>query len=200
MDKQKKITLSDGSIIKVNLDRDVYCGYFLSIQKGYFIDGVLEKSITFAIWDDFSFEGYSHDKYKREVKDISFDFNIDDPLYFLLNRLLMYKNPLIIDDDETYGVLRKYIELKKEEDRITININNKMVNDKDYDSIDKWHIFIKNICSDPRSKIEDFNIKYNLVKFFREVEELFFEEYHQISMDEYLETIRIKKLGTYRQD
>ena len=28
----------------------------------------------YIIWDDFSFEGYSYDKYKREVKDISFDF------------------------------------------------------------------------------------------------------------------------------
>ena len=200
MVKKKKIILSNGDVIRVDLDNEVYCGYSFTMDRAFFIDGVLDKKITFSMWDDFSFNGYSYDKYKKEVETISFSFNIDDPLYLPLNNLLMYKNPLIIDDDETYGVLRKYIVLKKEEDKITINITNKMVNDKDYDLIDKWHIFIKNIGSDPRSKIEDAEIKYRLVSFFKEVEEMFIDGYHQITVDEYLETIRIKKLRTCKQD
>lgn len=200
MDKETKIILADGTIIKAWLDKEVCCGYSFTVSKGYFLNEVFEKSIKFTMWDDFSIIGFSHDKHKKEVEDIEFSFSINDPLYFPLNRLLMHKNPLVIDDDDTYGFLRKYMEIKKEEASITVKIFNKMANDKDYDYIEKWRVFIKNIGADPRSKIEDNNIKYNLVRFFREAEAICFEEYHQITMDEYLETIRIKKLGTYKQD
>jgi len=187
MSELKKIVLSDGSVISTKLDKDVYCGHFFSINKRYIINGKLDKSIKLSMWDDFSFEGYSYDKYNREVEDINFEFDVNDPLYFSLNRLLMYKNPLVIDDDETYGIMRKYMEIKKDNGIITIKMSNKTVNDKDYDFYHKWYIFIKNIGSDSRSKIEDDNIKYNLINFFRESEELLLSNYHQITMDEYLE-------------
>ena len=53
----------------------------------------------------------------------------------------------------------------------------------------KFYIFIKNISSDGRSKITCLgkDTKERLCFFFKEVYERFEEEYHQTTIDEYLE-------------
>ena len=53
--------------------------------------------------------------------------------------------------------------------------------------MDKFHVFIKNIGPDPRSKI-DLNYKdtkKRLSIFFNEVIDILTEEYHQITLEEY---------------
>lgn len=55
---------------------------------------------------------------------------------------------------------------------------------------EKFNIFIKNIGPDPRSKIECFDIKLRIYNFFKDLENIFLEQYHQMAMDEYLEIIR----------
>lgn len=75
--------------------------------------------------------------------------------------------------------------ISKKEDKIYISfINNK---DKS-DLIDKYHIFIKNIAPDGRSKIDHNyqDTKIRLNEFFREVEEVIKNEYHQMTVEEYL--------------
>ena len=185
MAKFKKIMLPAGDIIKVRSDIDIFGDHSIKIQKGYFSDGVLEKIIKFEMGDDFAFEGYSYDIYRREVQNISFDFNVDDPLYIPISTLLMGNNQLIIDDDKTPDALRKYMEIKKYEDRITIKFQNNMVNDKDYDFFYKWKVFIKNVSIDPRSKIKDNNIKTSLIEFFEETAEHFFENDYQVIVDDF---------------
>ena len=151
------------------------------------------------MWDDFSFRAYLFDK-EEEMYDINFSVDINDPLYLPLNRLLLYQNPIVIDDDETYGLLRKYMEIKKENDLITIKFINKMYEDSDYDKLEKWSIFIKNIFSDSRSKIEDDNIKYKLIELFTDVQDLLINNYYQINIDDYLEILnhsnKIKGIGS----
>ena len=193
MAKFKKIMLPVGDIIKVRSDIDIFGDHSIKIQKGYFSDGVSEKIIKFEMGDDFAFEGYSYDIYRREVQNISFDFNVDDPLYIPISTLLMGNNQLIIDDDKTPGVLRKYMEIKKEEDNITIKFQNNMVNDKDYDFFHKWKVFIKNVSIDPRSKIKDNNIKISLIEFFEETAEHFFENDYKVIVDDFSFEIKNQK-------
>ena len=191
-DYRKRIDLGNGIVEEVNFTTDNYCGYHLSIVKTYKGKDNI-KTIRLNMWDDFAFTGYSSDNYNDNIEVIDFKFDSNDPLYFPLNRLLEYQNPIIIDDDETYGELRKYMEIKKEDDDITITFNDTMIKEEDYDPFEKWRVFIKNIAADSRSKIEDDNLKYKLIEFFREVQEIFSSDYHQISIDEYLELNKNKE-------
>ena len=80
------------------------------------------------------------------------------------------------------------------------NGNNKIIitfHDEDIEKplFERFTIFIKNIGPDSRSKIDDFNIKYRLVKFFREAEEILTNEFHQYSLDECFELL--KQQGIY---
>ena len=53
---------------------------------------------------------------------------------------------------------------------------------------EKFNVFIKNVCADVRSKIDcaDKDTKERLFFFFREVSEMFIEEEHQMTIEEYL--------------
>ena len=100
-------------------------------------------------------------------------------------------NELIIDDDDTYQRLKRYLIIKKVNDIYKIIfINNLEKND--YES-NKFRVFIKNIGPDCRSKIIDFSIKKRIVDFFKEVEETLLEDYHQITFEEYIEFNKVKK-------
>ena len=87
--------------------------------------------------------------------------------------------------------MNKYLVIKRELNCIKIIFYNKT---KTRINHDKFGVFIKNIGSDPRSKIEDFNKKLRIVRFFRDLEKRLLEENHQITYDEYIETKRIEEL------
>ena len=111
-------------------------------------------------------------------------------LYFCLNRLLGSDKSFIIDDDDTREIMEKYMVIKKDNNIIKVFIiNTKIIG---YD-IGKFNVFIKNIGPDPRSKIDDYKTKIRIIEFLRDCERTLLEEYHQITMDEYIETMNQKR-------
>ena len=99
---------------------------------------------------------------------------------------------LIIDDDDTYEDMEKYMTISIDNDIITIKFINKLENDN---SMERFSVFIKNIGFDLRSKIDcnDLDTKDRLYVFFSEVHKLFMEEFHQITIEEYLLNKRLVK-------
>ena len=135
-----------------------------------------------------SFQGYT---YNQEEQELEFSFDKNDSIYFCLNRLLTNDKQIIIDDDDTYERMQKYMIIKKEQTAIKIIFVNTKKDDKNYD---KHRVFIKNIAPDSRSKIEDFSIKLRLVNFFKDCKQTLLEKEHQIKFDEYLEMLRLYEI------
>lgn len=140
-----------------------------------------------------SFNAYIHnEKLYLDITELSFEIDIEDEIYYALNRMLGRSNSLIIDDDDTREELKKYLVFKRTNNKIIITFHDK---DIEKPLFERFTIFIKNIGPDSRSKIDDFNIKYRLVKFFREAEEILTNEIHQYSLDECFELL--KQQGIY---
>lgn len=183
---------NNGNIISVVTEQG-YCSNNVHITKAFFENEELKKNITFSIWDDMSFNAYIHnEKLYLDITELSFEIDIEDEIYYALNRMLGRSNSLIIDDDDTREELKKYLVFKRTNNKIIITFHDK---DIEKPLFERFTIFIKNIGPDSRSKIVDFNIKYRLVKFFREAEEILTNEIHQYSLDECFELL--KQQGIY---
>ena len=162
----------------------------INIHKGYIGDTIMIQQISLDnegkitelrlnIWDDISFSAYSSDS---SLDKLEFTFDINNPLFFPLNRLLGTNNYLVIDDDESYEILKKYMVFERRNDLIKIKFFNK---NNDYDEWKKFGVFIKNIGPDNRSKIIDFNVKIRLHNFFMEAKDMLINDNHQYTLDEY---------------
>ena len=189
MEKQIR---NNGNIIRIVTEQG-YCSNNVHITKAFFENEELKKAITFSIWDDMSFNTYIHnEELCLDITELSFEIDIEDKIYYALNRMLGRSNSLIIDDDDTREELRNYLEFKRTNNKIIITFHDE---DIEKPLFERFTIFIKNIGPDSRSKIDDFNIKYRLVKFFREAEEILTNEFHQYSLDECFELL--KQQGIY---
>lgn len=184
----KRIELNDGNCWAISIEPG-YCTNTFSFSKGYIKDDEVIKTIDFAIWDDISFHAYLKEKEYSDT--IDFEFDINDPIYFCLLELLGKDDIFVIDDDDSYQRMVKYMTIKREETKIRIIFTNTK---GDKINHNKYGAFIKNIGPDGRSKIEDINIKRRIVNFFRNTERALLEEWHQMSFDEYLEIKRINEL------
>lgn len=146
------------------------------------------KSIKFCKWDDYSIkswsalENYDSQIIKREVH----CFEKKHPLYIPLLHLLNGQEELVIDDDETPEINQKYMRIYFCDGIIKIEFINNL--EDEHQVFERFSIFIKNIFFDLRSKIDvdGKDIKERLYFFFEEVYSLFDEEYHQMSIEEYL--------------
>ena len=158
----KKISLEDGNIIKINND-----GRSIIIDKGYLKNGEPSKVLTMSMTDDFGFEAFTFSD--EETDSVDFSIPQYDPLYKHLNTLLDANNDLIIDDDMTAEEKQKYMKIQRKEEDILVNFYNGL---KDASTTDKFIITIINVMSDGRSKIdrEGLDTKVRLVKFFRDTE------------------------------
>lgn len=184
---EKRIKLDNGNEI-ILARTPGYCCDTISIYEGYLKEDDLEKQIELHIWDDISFNAYTKD---RGIRTIDFDIDINHPLYFCIKHLLNEDNELIIDDDNAYESLKRYLLIRKEEDIYKFIFVNNL--EKIEYRPESFRVFIKNIGSDCRSKISDVYVKYRIVDFFREVEKTLLEENHQIILEEYLEFNKVKK-------
>jgi len=190
---KKRIKLSNGDIIDIRID-DAYCGSSISIQKGYFEEGKIAKLFNLSRWDDYGFKAYLFNHEQAETDNyVTFNINIDDPLFFCFQRFLNDKNQIIIDTDEISGENIKTITIKRKEDNsIELIFDDKL---KQKNSNEKFYIFIKNIGVDYRSKIDcnGYDTKERLYHFFIDVRERLLEEFHQMTIDEYLITKKLLK-------
>jgi len=163
---EKRIELENNDKIIIT-ETPGYCTEMISIMKGYFSNGELVKTIRLSMWDDFGFEAWMDCDYD-EIEKISFDFDLNDPLYPYFDNLLGEENKLIIDDDNTYEEYKKVMIISKEDQGIVITFENKLDKNK---ILEKFNVFIKNIMNDIRSKIDcrGEDTKIRLIKFFNEV-------------------------------
>jgi hypothetical protein len=185
---QKTIDSNDN---KIHIsDQNEYSIEIIDIEKAFFKDKILDKKLTFYIYDDVIFKGYLFGNdvpLFSDITCINFEITIEDKIYFALNRLLGTKQSFIIDDDETTEELKNYLEIKRLDNKFIISIYDKDINKP---VSDRFRIFIKNIGPDPRSKIDDCNIKFRICAFFKEAKEILLNENHQYSLDEYYEILK----------
>ena len=184
---EKIIDLNKENVIVLRKEPS-YRGSILSIMNDYLKNDDLIKGLDLCILDDIIFNAYSED---RNVNMIDFDININHPFYFCVKHLLNEEKELIIDDDDTHQRLKKYLIIKKADDAYKFIFINNLENKRYID--EKFRVFIKNVNSDIRSKITDYSIKGRIIEFFKELEEILLEDYHQITLEEYLEINKDKK-------
>jgi len=181
---KKEVVLKNGNKIVVS-NTEGYCTDIINIYKYYQEDNNLIKWIQLTIWDDISFKGnYFKEK---DAQRLEFEFEMNEQLYFCLNRLLDGEKEITIDDDDTYEEMQRYMVIKKEDYIIKIIFVNIKEETR---SFDKYKVFIKNICHDSRSKLDNIEIKKRIVRFFKESLIELTEDSHQITLDEYIENRR----------
>lgn len=172
---EKTIKAKNGDI--TTYIEDTYWVGCRTIQKSYFQQGKLSKTIILSMGDDYEFEGHLEDATIGEIRKTSraeFDFCEDDILYRHLEKLLGQDSTFIIDDDETYEQNKKTMQIHKRDKTITIVFENQL---QDNEVEDKFKVFIKNILYDNRSKIDyhQYDTKARLEQFFKDVRNEFFQ-------------------------
>lgn len=68
-------------------------------MEGFLENGDVIKTYTLSQWDDYGFNGWINNA--EGIKKISFEFDMQHPLYFPLFHLLNYDDELLLDDDGT---------------------------------------------------------------------------------------------------
>lgn len=179
---EKKIKISDNRILSYN----IHDGYVVmnSIREDFLKNGLFEKCYTLSRWDDYEFNASSN---CNEYRKLSYEFDLEHPLYFPFLHLLNNDSELIIDDDNTYELEKKYMRLYKENYNIILEFRNKLEDNKESIKYNNFSVFIKNIGPDCRSKIDCQykDTKERLWRFFEESIQNITEEYHQITIEEY---------------
>lgn len=184
-DFKKTINVNENRIIEYTISDDYT--QIHTISEVFIENGKLIKNYKLSRWDDYGFSGWiSKDIADNEnINLLSYDFEIDHPLYLPLLHLLQGDEQLIIDDDNTAEFNKKYMLISKEKDKIALTFINDLEN---AGFINRFYVFIKNIGVDGRSKIDRQykDTKERLYFFYQETYARFKEEYHQITIEEYL--------------
>lgn len=182
-DFEKRIELSENRILIYRISEG-YAKPTFTITEGFLENGDLIKTYSLSQWDDYGLNSWINDD--EDVTKISFEFDMNHPLYFPLFHLLNYDDQLIIDDDGTMEENKKYMLVHREEEKIYIDFID-LVEDDIYAS-ERFNVFIKNIGIDGRSKIDQNykDTKERLLIFFNEVYDIIMNDYHQTTIEEYI--------------
>ena len=182
-DFEKRIELSENRILIYRISEG-YAKPTFTITEGFLENGNLIKTYSLSQWDDYGLNSWIDDD--EDVTKISFEFDMNHPLYFPLFHLLNYDDQLIIDDDGTMEENKKYMLVRREEEKIYIDFID-LVEDDIYAS-ERFNVFIKNIGLDGRSKIDQNykDTKERLLIFFNEVYDIIMNDYHQTTIEEYI--------------
>lgn len=188
---EKEVKLLDGNTVCLDID-DSYCGHTFRITKRYFKNGEYVKDFCLAMWDDYGFDAWVDDiETLQKATSLYYLIPSYDPLYLCFLEFLGNLNEIIIDSDDVNELNKKTLTIrKKENDIIELIFENLLEN---ISACDKFNIFIKNVGFDLRSKIDCFNLdtKERLYKFFENARATLLEEYHQVTIDEYLLTRKV---------
>ena len=136
-------------------------------------NGKITKSYELLETDDFYF---GCDAINFTDREILFEYDNNHPLYIPFKNLLNDDKELIIDDDFTRDMEKKYVHIKDLEDKITLSFINEL-EDSDSD-IEKFGIHVINIFDDGRSKIDHQgkDTKKRLLHFFNEIDSVMKEK------------------------
>ena len=180
---EKRIQISENRILIYRI-LEGYAKPTYTIMEGFIENSDVIKTYSLSQWDDYGLNGWARDD--DNIDRLSFEFDMDHPLFFPLFHLLNYDDELLIDDDDTREDNKKYMLIHRKEDKIYIDFVD-VLKDSIH-STHKFHVFIKNIGPDGRSKIDqDYkDTKKRLFVFFKEANNALIDDYHQISFEEYL--------------
>lgn len=183
---EKTIRINDDRILKYNIS-DGFAKDEYTIMEGFIKDDEIEKTYNLSQWDDYGFTAWINDM-DSNIKHISYEFDDNHPLFMPLIHLLNYDDELTIDDDDTRELNKKYMKIYKKDKKIIMEYTNILESENYYSSSEKFHVFIKNIVTDGRSKIDCQyrDTKMRLSIFFNEVYDVFTNDHQQISIEEYL--------------
>ena len=180
---EKRIKINNNRTLIYNITKDSFITTY-TIKEIFLENNKLKKIYTLSMWDDYNFNSYVDSDDTNDI--VSYEFDKDHPLFLALFHLLNYDEELLIDDDSTMEDDKKYMLIKRIKDKIYILFVNKLGNNEFLSK--EFNVFIKNILYDGRSKIDSKSkdTKIRLNDFFNEVYEDIINEYHQISIEEYL--------------
>lgn len=118
-----------------------------------------------GITGDFGFKLEVFSMKDYELNTNSFVVEKHNLLYDSFANLLGNQEQLIIDDDFTHAIEVKYLQIKKENEKIILEFHN---HKNEMSSIDKFSVGIKNTLRDLRSKIDqqELDTKLRLLDFF----------------------------------
>ena len=191
---EKRIKINENKILIYKIFHGYAKPTFI-ISEGFIEKGELVKTYDLRQWDDYGFNCWINND--KEVKKISFEFDMDHPLYFPLFHLLNYDDELLIDDDDTREDNKNYILVHREKDKIYIDFISELINKNHIQ--ERFYVFIKNIFYDGRSKIDQNqkDTKERLANFFNEAHSILTRDYRQISVEEWF--LRNSKSDEYKQ-
>ena len=182
-DFEKRIQINDNRILIYNISKG-YVKPTYTIMEGFIENGELVKTYSLSQWDDYGLNGWIIDD--KCVKKISFEFDMNHPLYFPLFHLLNYDDELLIDDDDTLEDNKRYMLIYRKVDKIYMDFIDELEDNKYMTG--RFNVFIKNILNDVRSKIDHNykDTKKRLIMFFREANNILINGYHQGSIEDVL--------------
>ena len=180
---EKKIQINENRILIFSITEG-YAKPTFTIMEGFLENGNVIKTYSLSQWDDYGLNGWSNNN--EDLDRISFEFDMNHPLFFPFFHLLDYDDELLIDDDDTREKNKKYMLVHREKDKVYIDFINELTNDKYM--TERFHVFIKNIVFDGRSKVDldKKDTKERLFAFFSESYNVVVSDYHQISIEEWL--------------
>ena len=189
--KEKRIKINDDRILIFTII-DIPFGSQVTISECFFENDNLFKEYKLVECEDFNFGSWSSDD-NTNFNTMSYRFDINHPLFMPLFHLLNYDKELMIDDDDTRELLKKYMIIYYKDDYIYVDFNNYLGSEDDIFA-EKFNVFIKNIVFDGRSKIDhqNLNTKDRLLYFFREAFDIWMYGEKQISIEEYLLNINME--------
>ena len=182
---EKRIKINENRILIYQISKG-YAKPTYTITDGFLENGDIQKTYSLSQWDDYGLNAWIIDN--NGVNKVSFEFNLEHPLYIPLLHLLNYDDELIIDDDDTVENNIKYINIYKKNNLIFIDFIDNINYNGQINLTEKFNIFIKNIGFDGRSKIDQLHLdtKKRLYIFFNEIYDRLIKIYNQISIEEYL--------------
>ena len=135
---EKKI--GKNSIIRYIID-----GSHITIQEYILKNGNPIKNYSLSKYDDYGFNGHIFIESKdvnvlEKVNNLSFTISVSHPLYIPLLNLLNGDDELIIDDDYTKDLNKKYMLIKRKKDKIYLSFVNNLEKDE---LLYKFFVFIK---------------------------------------------------------
>ena len=155
----------------------------MSTISEMFLDENNRMKLDLSRWDDYGFDVWLENEDK--VNKVSFEYDIDHPLFFPLMHLINYDEEILIDDDDTYEYNKKYMLIHRVDNKVNIDFVNNL--NKPFE-FRKFSVFIKNIAEDGRSKLTDnpIDVKTRLWLFYKEVSKIMTNEPdNQITIEEY---------------
>lgn len=169
---EKVINIKNGKIICRETD-----GYSISTSFRFFVldeNGKPLKNFDFNMWDDFSFAANKRNlNLEKDLKEIEFVIEKENPMYLPIKKFLRDEESFLLDDDDTSEINQKTMQILDLKENIKIVFKNELEKHEEYEAIfDKFRIFIKNICYDGRSKLDQNSgddTKERLINLFKDL-------------------------------